>query len=355
MRIATLLAATALAGGLAGGARPALALSACDGDFGYSFTVTQCEVTADGTYSITALGAQGGGGGAGATGGRGASATGSFFLSAGTVLNLFPGQQGNSGYMSFSTVPLIYGGGGGGGSFVSIDGAGTLLVVAGGGGGASGDGVNGQDGLATTWDTSKSYLAGTLGLGGLGASGGGGGGAGGAGGFSIAGFASGGYGPPLYYSGMGGVAPVQMVQSQSCSPGTGQTPLPLFGGGGMGGRGGGGGGEFGGGGGGGYTGGSNVIDSVVSDFGAWSECSPSGNQVRMRSLVEAGAGGGGGSYVNGVSVDGSDVLVGGVRSGNGLISISLAQTVATDVPEPASMAVLGVALLGLGAARRRRA
>jgi hypothetical protein len=353
MRIATLLAATALAGFLCGGARPAQALSACDGDFTFSFSGTQCEVAADGYYSISAYGAQGGGGPNGATGGLGAGAAGTFFLAAGTVLDLFTGQAGSAGFRNFQQAPLVYGGGGGGGSFVSINGAGTLLLAAGGGGGASGTGVSGQDGLATTWDTSKPSLSGTEGLGGLGAAAAGGAGAGGNGANSSSGFSFGGWAPPNYFGGMGGVAPFPLQESQSCSPANGTYPFPTFGGGGGGGRGGGGGGEFGGGGGGGYTGGSNTVNPVASDWSAWSECTPDGIQFRFRSVVAAGEGGGGGSYVNGISLDGSDVLVPGARSGNGLISIAAAQ-VATDVPEPASLAVLGAALLGLGAARRRR-
>jgi hypothetical protein len=148
MRIASLLAATALAGFLGGGARPAQALGACDGDFGFSFSGAQCEVTTSGYYSISAYGAEGGGGPNGATGGLGASATGTFFLAAGTVLDLFAGQAGTAGYRNFQQAPLVFGGGGGGGSFVTINGAGTLLLVAGGGGGASGTGLAGQEALS---------------------------------------------------------------------------------------------------------------------------------------------------------------------------------------------------------------
>ncbi len=352
MRMATLLAATALAGLLSGGTREAHALAACDGDFGFSFAVTQCEVAADGNYMITAQGAQGGAGGSGATGGLGASASGTFFLESGTVLNLFAGAAGTPGFMSFPSVPLVFGGGGGGGSFVQVNGTGAWLVVAGGGGGGSVAGVSGQNGLATTWDTSNSMLASREGLGGFGTSGGGGAGVGGNGNSSTAGFAMGGFASPNFFQAMGGIAPVQLMDMRSCEASNGAGWLPPFGGGGTGGGGGGGGGEFGGGGGGGYSGGSNTSDFVLSSWSEWSTCTPDGNQARFRSVVSAGAGGGGGSYVNGVSLDGSDVLVAGARSGNGLISIALA-SVATEVPEPASMAVLGVALLGLGAARRR--
>lgn len=109
-------------------------------------------VPTTGSYTITAAGA---GGGtttfAPAIGGHGAILSGTFVLTAGTVLQIVVGQAGiDAQYVGPTTVPDA---GGGGGSFV-VKKAGALpLVVAGGGGGAnynSGTYGSGGDGATGT-------------------------------------------------------------------------------------------------------------------------------------------------------------------------------------------------------------
>jgi hypothetical protein len=79
-----------------------------------------------GTYSITAIGAQGASGDSRFIGGRGVSITGEFDIVGGTMLQLAVGQAG----LGQSTGN----GGGGGGSFV-VDSSNAPLLIAGGGGG----------------------------------------------------------------------------------------------------------------------------------------------------------------------------------------------------------------------------
>ena len=140
-------------------------------DFAASTAIIDCTVAAAGTYTITAIGASGGGGNP-APGGPGAKVSGDFVLSQNEVLQILVGAGGGSSNGAI--------GGGGGGSFVVVDDAGILtpLIIAGGGGG--GGIVGAGDG----------GLAGTSGGGGNGGSNGGGGGAisggsgGGGGGYS---------------------------------------------------------------------------------------------------------------------------------------------------------------------------
>jgi len=94
---------------------------------GYTGAVVTWTAPTSGTYTITAIGAQGGEGtaGYGFVGGLGAEIEGTFFLSAGTVLDIAVGGEGQSS---------VFNGGGGGGTFV-VDTSNDPLIVAGGGGG----------------------------------------------------------------------------------------------------------------------------------------------------------------------------------------------------------------------------
>jgi len=103
--------------------------------------IQQWTVPVTGTYTITAAGAQGGTNTADSyLGGNGATMSGTFSLTAGTVIDVVVGQRGmGNGYAS----------GGGGGSFV-VTSAGTPLNIAGGGGGAGDSGGTGYVGQTTT-------------------------------------------------------------------------------------------------------------------------------------------------------------------------------------------------------------
>ncbi len=120
-----------------------------------------------GPYRITAVGAAGGGNGY-YTGGAGCTLSGDFTLTAGSVVKLIIGQQGENLTTGYNT-------GGGGGTFVWVNGQTLPLVVAGGGGGAGGS-YNGADAVLTSSGTAGiGSTNGTAGTGGNGANPGGGG------------------------------------------------------------------------------------------------------------------------------------------------------------------------------------
>ncbi len=115
-----------------------------DGNVTVTAGIQSWTVPTTGTYSIQALGAAGGG----TNGGLGASITGEYALTAGQVLEILVGQEGNE---------IDNGTGGGGGSYVVL--SGNPIIIAGGGGGNNGvlnsncngqDGQNGLDGMGLT-------------------------------------------------------------------------------------------------------------------------------------------------------------------------------------------------------------
>ena len=220
-------------------------------------------VPISGPYRIEAFGAKGGNHFNGTFGGNGAKIQGDFIFTAGTVLNIIVGQQGQIGSGN-----SVSGGGGGGASFVWINNQTiTPLIAAGGGGGGyllpGGQGTistNGSNG------TNGGGLGGTTGN--PGADGGGCAGAGG-GGWNNG-------NPPPIYSCIG----------QETQPVHGQGLANLFIGGGMGhtygsagGFGGGAGSVQGGGGAGGYSGGGGSSQNVLSVSGGGGSYNAGTNQT----------------------------------------------------------------------------
>ena len=116
--------------------------------FNYSGQIETWQVPEDGTYSITALGALGGGTqipGYASPAGLGALVGASFDLSATQTLDILVGQAGANN-IQYDPI-AAYGSGGGGGTYV-VSTPSEALVVAGGGGGA-GSGYNGQNAQLT--------------------------------------------------------------------------------------------------------------------------------------------------------------------------------------------------------------
>jgi hypothetical protein len=267
--------------------------------FDFTASLVSWTVPTNGVYVITAYGAQGGSGDL-VAGGLGAEAGGYIPLSAGTMLAVIAGGQG---------APEA----GGGGSFVFNITDGSYLVAAGGGGG-SGFSLNvGGPGLVTTAGGDGVVTGITVvpgGVDGMGGTGGeGGGGAGVLSGGSTGAGLGDGFGAPGITS-YGGA-------SEFGRPGG-------FGGGGGGDFGAGGGSDFGGGG--GFSGGGG------GGFG----------------------GGGGGSFLSPLSGLADRVLLAGVNSGNGYVTIDLIAPPPT-VPEPSTwtMMVVGFGSLAFALWRRR--
>lgn len=295
----------AIAATLAFAAAPAIAAPTV---FNFTGALQSFTAAATGTYVVTAVGAQGGfgefGGDTGFRGGRGASITGSFDLNAGDSFYLVVGGQGSSFSGSAN------GGGGGGSFFISVS-SGSPLLVAGGGGGIrafaqqngcdasiTAFGVRGSLGSATSSCTTKST---DLGLGGV---------------LSAGSYGSGGAG----FNGDGADD-----------------------------------GPFG-------NGGSSWAAGLLGGTGFWDTvCNSTGGYGGGGSGSGCGGGGGGGGYSGGdggfIAGGGGSwntgydqIALSGVGYGNGLISIDF---VAATVPEPASLALLSLAMLGAGAATRR--
>ena len=252
-----------------------------------SFTVPS------GVTSITveAFGAQGGGGSGSLTGGLGASMRGDFAVTPGEVFDILVGGQG----LSYSSPHGNENGGGGGSFFVKNAGTVPYLIAGGGGGGPSTSygtsctrTLSDAHGQITTSGSTISSCGGYTASGGSGGSGGATAGSyeGGAGGGFSSNGANGGTHCATAYGG-----------NSYLAGGAGGTGNRCYGSSNDGGYGGGGGGQLGGpGAGGGYSGGGSAA--------SWSSYSTYG--------------GGGGSYNIGTSQSNSS----GVRSGNGLITVS---------------------------------
>lgn len=315
-------------------ATPAAAIT-----FTYTGSIVTWTVPADGTYTITATGAQGGQGrnlsfAPVFTGGRGARVGADIVLTAGTILQIAVGGQGGSSFSSTGG-----GGGGGGGSFVVGPGN-TALLVAGGGGGVSqesaengwdatlaaplsGDSIISEmiDDILVTTRVAGGFPMLNSGLGGPAASPSPN--AGGGAGFYTNGQNATNLGSVLapggasWFAGLAGGAvpdcPAFPVTSNSSGGFGGGSAATCY---------------FGGGGGGGYGGGQGGIN----------------------------AGGGAGSYI---AVQFEDILLSGQASavgvgyGNGLVTITGAAIQEVTTPEPASATLALLGLFGLAALRRR--
>jgi len=118
--------ATGSAGPTQGQLNTAYASTNLNGQVTTTNGIQSWTVPSTGAYNIKALGAQGGN-----VGGLGAEISGNFTLTAGTVLKILVGQEGQ-----FISSSSNNGGGGGGGSFVTLNNN-TPLLIAGGGGGQS--------------------------------------------------------------------------------------------------------------------------------------------------------------------------------------------------------------------------
>jgi len=258
-------------------------------NFSYTGAVVNWTVPATGICTIEAYGAQGGATGAN-VGGLGARMRGDFNLPVGTQLKILIGGQGASG---------TSGGGGGGGSFITYTNN-TPLVVAGGGGG----------GYYSTYSYSSSNAAGvtaTTGQSGINASGSTTAGAGGAG-------PNGGTRVTNSGGGGGGLAGNAIGSYGGLS----------FTNGGAGGSGGGSGnGGFGGGGGGYYD---EYCTLGCIDYRGSGGGGGYGGGGGGGGAAQGGVGGGGGSYNAGTNQSNS----GGVRSGNGLVTITCSCAVCGD-------------------------
>ena len=230
-------------------------------------------VPATGNYIIDCYGASGGKDGYyNVAGGLGARIRGQFSLTAGQILAIVVGQQGDA------DKGQSWGGGGGGGSFVWINGSTAQPMIAAGGGGSGGTGTNNSGGQTGTSGGAGGNSGGAGGTGGnTSASSGICGGGGGQGWFGGATYACGGAftWPALYTNPTGGNPHNNNIYAS-------------------GGFGGGAGAWGGGGGGGGYSGGGSS---------GWNY---------------SGFGGGGGSYNAGIN----QLATGGINSGAGQIIIT---------------------------------
>lgn len=279
--------------------------------FSYSGKLQTFTVPTTGTYDIVAEGAQGGFSDSESIPGKGAEVGGDFQLTAGEMLSIVAGGQGQQANFS---------GGGGGGSFVyPANALGQPLLAAGGGGGAGAISAPGGDGQAGTTGSNAANGPSGIPLGGLGGTNGTGGGggdgvaqrddghpdaAGGGGGGYFTSGENGTGGNSSAGEGFGGQSVLNGAAGGAHGAGDSVSGDGGFGGGG-------GGGYSAGGGGGGFSGGGGAVAADYLNF--W------------------GGGGGGGSFDGSAVDNGDNVDLGGVNAGNGAVLITL---VSPSAPSP---------------------
>ena len=298
--------------------------------FLYSGVLDSYLVPGNGWYAFTVAGAQGGRGDIGPTvGGGGAVISGDLYFTSGTDLSVLVGGKG-------STNPDIGNGdagSGGGMSFIAI--GSTPIIVAGGGGGSNWfAGFGGLGQIGTSGKSTAGGAGGTNGSGGQGSAAGAGWlspGNGGAGPTETEG--GGGLNGPTFAGGAGYLGGPPDLNGFIAISGPGAN-------GGFGG--GGGGGYSCGGGGGGYSGGGGGCQGNISGGGGGSYISPWAINVVAMAGANVGPIGDGGcfGFLCPVSLGIND----------GYVDINFV----SDVPEPATWAMMLVGFGVIGSAMRRR-
>ena len=309
--------------------------------FGYTGTIGSCTIAEDGTYRLSAYGANGGTVTGGGSGGLGAFVQDEFQFTAGQVLTFLVGGTGadqtetlngaagggGGTFVVFAypapiepTVLLVAGGGGGGGDGIGSDAHGNAGLALGTGNGGDGNRSFGGNGGQSGFGGAESVLAN--------------GGAGGGGVLSDGGgneYAGGGL---SFVNGGAGGQP----QGNSASPGSA--------------------GGFGGGGAGAQQYGGGAADALGGGGGGGGGFSGGGGGGYLFAIVGGGGGGGGASFLADMIVSGTGTSTAGantvVSGGNGLFEIAAVSGAALPIPEPGTLTLLALGLASLAAAGRAR-